>query len=63
MKYFNVTVMEKGKKRLELLKYNKKMAAIGIAKQKIPTTMVMKAVDTSSPLEYSISEIFSGLKK
>jgi len=63
MKYFNVTVMEKGKKRLELLKANNKMAAIGLAKQKFPTTMVMKAVETSAPLEDSISELFSGLKK
>jgi len=63
MKYFNVTVMEKGKKRLELLKANNKMAAVSIAKQKFPTTMVMKAVETSAPLEDSISNLFAGLKK
>lgn len=63
MKYFNVTVMEKGKKRLELLKANNKMAAVSLAKQKFPATMVMKAVETSAPLEDSISELFSGLKK
>ena len=63
MKYFNVTVMEKGKKRLELLKANNRMAAVNIAKQKFPATMVMKAVETSAPLEDSISELFSGLKK
>ena len=63
MKYFNVTVMEKGKKRLELLKANNRMAAVSLAKQKFPTTMVMKAVETSAPLEDSISQLFSGLKK
>ncbi len=63
MKYFNVTVMEKGKKRQELLKANNKMAAVNLAKQKFPSTMVMKAVETSAPLEDSISELFSGLKK
>ncbi len=55
--------MEKGKKRLELLKANNKMAAVSLAKQKFPTTMVMKAVETSAPLEDSLSQLFSGLKK
>ncbi|HEY9129825.1 MAG TPA: type II secretion system F family protein [Sulfurovum sp.] len=63
MKYFNVTVMEKGKKRLELLKANNKMAAVNLAKQKFPTVMVMKAVETAAPLEDSLSALFSGLKK
>jgi len=63
MKYFNVTVMEKGKKRQELVKAANKMAAVNLAKQKFPMTMVMKAVETSAPLEDSISELFSGLKK
>lgn len=55
--------MEKGKKRLELLKANNKMAAVNLAKQKFPTTMVMKAVETSAPLEDSISQLLAGLKK
>ena len=63
MKYFNVTVMEKGKKRQETVKANNRMAAVSLAKQKFPMTMVMKAVETSAPLEDSISELFSGLKK
>jgi general secretion pathway protein F len=63
MKYFNVTVMEKGKKRQETVKASNRMAAVNLAKQKFPMTMVMKAVETSAPLEDSISELFSGLKK
>ena len=63
MKYFNVTVMEKGKKRSELLKANNRMAAVNVAKQKFPTTMVMKAVETSAPLEDTIFEFVSGFKK
>jgi general secretion pathway protein F len=63
MKYFNVTVMEKGKKRLELLKANNKMAAVNLAKQKFPTAMIMKAVETAAPVGDSLSELFSGLKK
>jgi len=63
MKYFSVTVMEKGKKRQETVKAANKMAAVNLAKQKFPMTMVMKAVETAAPLEDSISELFSGLKK
>jgi len=63
MKYFSVTVMEKGKKRQEIVKSENKMAAVKVAKQKFPHTMVTKAVETSAPLEDSISNFFSGLKK
>ena len=63
MKYFNVTVMEKGKKRQETVKAENRMAAVNLAKQKFPRTMVMKAVETAAPLEDSLSELFSGLQK
>ncbi|WP_295420002.1 type II secretion system F family protein [Sulfurovum sp.] len=63
MGYFNVTIMDKGKKREELIKADSRMAAIKLAKNKFPTTMVMKAIETSAPLEDSISELFDGLKK
>ena len=63
MKYFSVTVMEKGKKRQEIVKAVSKMAAVNLAKRKFPATMVMKAIETSAPLEDSLSNLFSGLKK
>ncbi len=63
MKYFNVTVMEKGKKRQELVKAANKMAAVSLAKQKFPRTMITKAVETSAPLEDTIAQLLSGLKK
>lgn len=63
MKYFSVTVMEKGKKRQETVKAANKMAAVNLAKRKFPATMVMKAIETSAPLEDSLSNLFSGLKK
>jgi len=63
MKYFSVTLMEKGKKRQEMVKAVNKMAAINLAKQKFPMTMVMKAMETSAPIEDSLSELFSGLQK
>lgn len=55
--------MEKGNRRQELVKADTKMAAVNIAKQKYPKTMVMKAIETSAPLEDSIAQLFSGLKK
>ena len=63
MKYFNVTVMDKGKKRLELIKADNKMTAVRIAKDKFPTTMIMKAIETAAPLEDTISEVLKGLKQ
>ncbi len=63
MKYFNVTVMDKGKKRQELVKADNKMTAINFTKKKFPTNMIMRAVETSAPLEDSIAGLFSGLTK
>ena len=63
MKYFNVTVMDKGKKRQELIKADNKMTAIKLIKKKFPTNMVMKAIETSAPLEDSISGFFSNFTK
>jgi len=63
MKYFNVTVMEKGQKRQELIKAENKIAAVNIAKKKFPRTMITKAIETSAPLEDTMNDLFSGLKK
>ena len=63
MKYFNVTVMEKGARRQETVKAGNKMAAIKVVKQKSPMAMVMKAIETSAPLEDSLTELFSKLGK
>jgi len=63
MKYFDVSIMDKGKKRLELIKAENRMSAIMIAKNKFPTTMVIKAIETSAPIEESISGLFSEFQK
>jgi general secretion pathway protein F len=63
MKYFNVTVMDKGKKHLELIKADNKMQAVKIVKNKFPSILVMKAVETSAPLEDSISEVMNEIQK
>ena len=63
MKYFSVTLMEKGKKRQEIIKAVNKMSAVQVAKQKFPRTLITKAIETSAPLEDSIVQFFTGLKK
>jgi len=63
MAYFNVTIMQKGKKRQELIGADSKMSAIKIAKHKFPTAIVMRAEETSAPLEESFADFFSGIKK
>jgi len=63
MKYYNVTVIEKGRKRTELVQADGKMTAINIAKSKFPGAMVLKAVETSPPLEDSIGSFAKKFKK
>jgi len=63
MKYFNVTVMDRGKKRLELIKADNKMAAVKSAKHKFPYLIVLKAVETAAPVEESLDNLFKELKK
>ncbi len=63
MKYFNVTVMDKGTKRLELIQADSKMSAVKTAKHKFPSSMIMKAAETSAPLEDSIANLVKGLQK
>lgn len=63
MKYFNVTIMEKGKKRQELIKAEHKMSAVKIAKNKFPSTIVMKAMETSAPVGDTINNFLSGFKE
>ena len=63
MKYFSVTVMEKGQKRQEILKAENKFSAVKIAKQKFPRALVTKAMETSAPLEDTFSEFFSSIKR
>ncbi len=64
MKYFNVTVMERGQRRQEIVKAESKVAAIKLAKYKFPTTvMVIKAEETSTPLGEVFSTFFDSLKK
>ncbi len=61
--YFDVTVMQKGHKRVELLQADNKVAVIGVAKSKFPGAMIIKAVETSAPLEVVMANFMKNLKK
>jgi type II secretory pathway component PulF len=55
--------MDRGKKRLEVLKANNKMEAIKVAKHKFPNKLIVKAVETSAPLGDIFSDFFEQLGK
>lgn len=63
MKYFNVIMMDRGKKCHELIKADSKMFAIKSAKSKFPTRMIVKVTETSAPLEDSFSSFMAGFEK
>jgi len=63
MKYFNVTVSLKGKKRIELIKAKSKMAALKMAKLNFPNQRVSKAVEVAKPTDEKIRELVEGVKK
>ncbi len=63
MDYFNVSIMYKGKKRLELIEAENQKLAIAKAKNKFPSGIVLKAIPTSPPVEVVISNLTAKLKK
>ena len=63
MKYFNVTVLSKGKKRLELVKAENRISAIKQVKKANSGQMVQKAVEVPAPMGAQIEEMLGGLKK
>jgi general secretion pathway protein F len=63
MAYFNVTGMEKGKRREELIQAKDKMDAIKTIKSNSPNIMVMKAVEGSAPVGEIFSNFLEGIQK
>ena len=63
MKYFNVTVIDKGKKRIEPIQAENRMFAIKAIKSKFPSLLVVKATETSAPLEDSFSDFMESVQK
>ena len=63
MKYFNVTILSKGKKRIELAKAASEMAALKMTKKKYPNEIVQRAVEVSAPTGAQIEDMIAGIKK
>ncbi len=63
MIYFNVTVTERGKKRIESLYAENKRDAIATAKTNFPKALVIKAVEGDAPLEDKFAKLLEGFKK
>jgi len=63
MKYFNVMMIDRGKKHQELIAAESKMDAIRMAKSKFPTSIVIKAIEISAPLEDVIGNLTKELTK
>ncbi len=63
MKYFSVTIMERGIRRSEVIKADSKMAAVKAAENKFSSSIIMKAIETSAPLEDSFLNFLKGFKK
>ncbi len=57
MKYFNVTIINKGVKSVEVIKAQAKMGAVSTAKRKFPGAVIVRAVETAAPVEDSFQEI------
>jgi len=63
MKYFNVTILSKGKKRIETVKANSKMQALKIAKQNNPNQTIQKAIEISAPSGAKVDQFLKEIKK
>jgi type II secretory pathway component PulF len=63
MKYFYVTVMERGIKRKELLKAPNRLSAIQIAKQRFRGSIVLRAEETSQPIDELFKSMAAEFKK
>ncbi len=64
MKYYKLTILERGQKREETVAAENKMSAINQIKQKLPAhVMVVRAEETSMPLGETLSRMFSSFRK
>ena len=63
MKYFSVTIIERGIKSKQTIKADSRLEAIELVRKEFPKSMVTKAVETAAPLEDIISGFFAGIKK
>jgi len=63
MKYFNVTVMSKGKRRTETIKADNKMTAMKQMRKKYPGQVVQKALEVAKPMGSDMKNPLENLKR
>ena len=63
MRHFNVKIISKGKARYDLIKADTKLRAIDIAKKRNPSSIVVKAEQTTAPANETIALFFKSLRK
>jgi len=63
MKYFNVDIINKGKKSKELVKAANKMAAVALAKRQFKGAVVVRATETAAPVDDSFKEFIDKIKQ
>jgi len=63
MKYFNVDIINKGKKSKELIKAANKMAAVALAKRQFKGAVVVRATETAAPVDDSFKEFIDKIKQ
>ncbi len=61
--YFNIAVIDRGKKDYKLIKADSKISAIKHIKKRFPAVIVVRAEETSAPLEDTIKEFTEKLKR
>jgi len=63
MKYFNVDIINKGKKSTELVKAASKMAAVTMAKRQFKGAVVVRAKETAAPVDDTFNDFIEKIKK
>jgi len=63
MGYFRVNIIQRGQKREVHLSAESKMDAIRKVKERFPSAIVIRAIETSMPLTESLAAYYSGIKE
>ncbi|RLA60634.1 MAG: type II secretion system F family protein [Epsilonproteobacteria bacterium] len=63
MQYYKISLLTKGKKRVETLEAKNRMSAVSSAKNKFKGSMVLNAEETSTPMSVVVANISKDLSK
>jgi type II secretory pathway component PulF len=63
MKHFNVTIMTKGKRRIEMVQAENKMMAMKQTRKKYPGQVVQKAIEVAKPMGAGLTNPLENLKR